>query len=80
MDFLNPEGEHAKAPRPDLILLDLNLPKKDGREVLEEIKESPKLKSIPVVVLTTSGRYEFSNRARNQGGLLPRSTVSNLLQ
>src|SRR6202140_5595859 len=54
MDFLNREGEHAKAPRPDLILLDLNLPKKDGREVLEEIKESSSLKSIPVVVLTTS--------------------------
>jgi chemotaxis family two-component system response regulator Rcp1 len=54
MAFLNREGGYAKAPRPDLILLDLNLPKKDGREVLEEIKESPTLKSIPVVVLTTS--------------------------
>jgi chemotaxis family two-component system response regulator Rcp1 len=54
MDFLNREGKHAHAPRPDLILLDLNLPKKDGREVLEEVKESPALKSIPVVILTTS--------------------------
>jgi chemotaxis family two-component system response regulator Rcp1 len=54
MAFLKREGEHAKAPRPDLILLDLNLPKKDGREVLAEIKEDPKLKSIPVVILTTS--------------------------
>src|ERR1700732_4460305 len=54
MEFLNRAGEHATAPRPDLILLDLNLPKKDGREVLEEIKESATLKSIPVVVLTTS--------------------------
>ena len=54
MEFLKLEGKHAKAPRPDLILLDLNLPKKDGREVLEEIKESPALKSIPVVILTTS--------------------------
>lgn len=54
MEFLGREGKHAKAPRPDLILLDLNLPKKDGREVLEEIKESPTLKSIPVVILTTS--------------------------
>ena len=54
MDFLNREGKHAHAPRPDLILLDLNLPKKDGREVLEEVKESPTLKSIPVVILTTS--------------------------
>ena len=54
MDFLSRKGKHANAPRPDLILLDLNLPKKDGREVLEEIKVSPTLKSIPVVVLTTS--------------------------
>jgi CheY-like chemotaxis protein len=54
MAFLRREGEYANAPRPGLILLDLNLPKKDGREVLEEIKESPALKTIPVVVLTTS--------------------------
>ena len=54
MAFLKHEGGHAHAPRPDLILLDLNLPKKDGREVLEEIKESAALKSIPVVILTTS--------------------------
>jgi two-component system, chemotaxis family, response regulator Rcp1 len=54
MAFLKREGEHSNAPRPDLILLDLNLPRKDGREVLAEIKESPTLKSIPVVVLTTS--------------------------
>jgi two-component system response regulator len=54
MDFLNRVGKYPGAPRPDLVLLDLNLPKKDGREVLEEIKESPALKSIPVVILTTS--------------------------
>src|SRR6202451_3042137 len=54
MAFLTREGDHADAPRPDLILMDLNLPKKDGREVLKEIKESPTLKSIPVVILTTS--------------------------
>ena len=54
MSFLKQEGEYANSPRPDLILLDLNLPKKDGREVLQEIKDSPTLKSIPVVILTTS--------------------------
>ena len=50
------EGEHRDAPRPDLILLDLNLPRKDGREVLRELKQSPdpELRRIPVVVLTTS--------------------------
>jgi chemotaxis family two-component system response regulator Rcp1 len=54
MAFLRCEGENANAPRPDLILLDLNLPKKDGREVLQEIKEDRVFKSIPVVILTTS--------------------------
>jgi chemotaxis family two-component system response regulator Rcp1 len=54
MAFLKHEGQHVNAPRPDLILLDLNLPKKDGRQVLEEIKQSPSLQSIPVVILTTS--------------------------
>jgi chemotaxis family two-component system response regulator Rcp1 len=54
MAFLLREGEHSTAPRPDLILLDLNLPKKDGREVLEEIKKNDNLKTIPVVILTTS--------------------------
>lgn len=54
MAFLRREGKHSEAPRPDLILLDLNLPKKGGAEVLQEIKEDPVLKIIPVVVLTTS--------------------------
>ncbi|MGA2420545.1 MAG: response regulator [Candidatus Acidiferrum sp.] len=54
MAFLARQGEYANVPRPDLILLDLNLPKKDGREVLDEIKNSPTLQTIPVVVLTTS--------------------------
>ncbi|MDY7023223.1 MAG: response regulator, partial [Cyanobacteriota bacterium] len=54
MSFLHREGEYNNAPRPDLILLDLNLPRKDGREVLAEIKADPSLKRIPVVVLTTS--------------------------
>jgi chemotaxis family two-component system response regulator Rcp1 len=52
--FLRREGPFAGAPRPDLILLDLNLPKKDGREVLAEIKADPALRRVPVVVLTTS--------------------------
>jgi len=54
MAFLNSQGEYADAPHPDLILLDLNLPRKDGREVLEEIKADENLRRIPVVVLTTS--------------------------
>lgn len=52
--FLRRQGQYANAPRPDIILLDLNLPRKDGREVLEEIKQDDDLKRIPVVVLTTS--------------------------
>jgi CheY-like chemotaxis protein len=54
MAFLKREGKYASVARPDLILLDLNLPKKDGRRVLEEIKESVTLRTIPVVILTTS--------------------------
>jgi chemotaxis family two-component system response regulator Rcp1 len=54
MEFLRREGQHAGAVRPDLILLDLNLPRMDGREVLAEIKSDAGLKIIPVVVLTTS--------------------------
>ena len=54
MEFLHREGSYADAPRPDLILLDLNLPKKDGRQVLAEIKSDNNLKRIPVVILTTS--------------------------
>ena len=54
MTFLRREGAHVDAPRPDLILLDLNLPKMDGREVLAHIKEDASLKTIPTVILTTS--------------------------
>jgi two-component system, chemotaxis family, response regulator Rcp1 len=54
MAFLRRQGKYADAPRPDLILLDLNLPRKDGREVLAEVKSDPELRSIPVVILTTS--------------------------
>ena len=52
--YLRQEGKYANSPRPDLILLDLNMPRKDGRETLEDIKQDPKLHLIPVVVLTTS--------------------------
>jgi chemotaxis family two-component system response regulator Rcp1 len=58
MAFLRREGPHLNAPRPVLILLDLNMPRMDGREVLEHIKSDPKLKNIPVVVLTTSESEE----------------------
>jgi CheY-like chemotaxis protein len=54
MAFLRQEGEYADLPRPDLVLLDLNLPRMDGRQVLDAIKSDPDLSSIPVVVLTTS--------------------------
>jgi two-component system response regulator len=65
MAFLHREGRFADAPRPDLILLDLNLPKKDGREVLAEVKADEHLKRIPVVVLTTSKQDEDILRAYN---------------
>ncbi len=58
IEFLRREGQYADAPRPDLILLDLNLPRRDGRQVLAEVKEDPELRRIPVVVLTTSEAEE----------------------
>ena len=58
MAFLNREEEYSDVPRPDLILLDLNLPRKDGRQVLEEIKVNPALMTIPIVILTTSASEE----------------------
>jgi len=58
MSFLRREGKYTQMPHPDLILLDLNLPKKDGREVLAEIKSDDDLKRIPVVILTTSKAEE----------------------
>ncbi|HXG49714.1 MAG TPA: response regulator [Methylomirabilota bacterium] len=63
--YLRRQGRHLDAPRPDLILLDLNLPRKDGREVLTEIKSDERLKRIPVVVLTTSQAEEDILRAYN---------------
>lgn len=65
LQFLRREGKYQKAVRPDLILLDLNLPKIDGREVLKEIKTDDKLKSIPVVVLTVSKAEEDIVRSYN---------------
>lgn len=58
IEFLRREGSYADVPRPDLILLDLNLPRRDGRQVLAEVKEDPDLRRIPVVVLTTSEAEE----------------------
>jgi CheY-like chemotaxis protein len=58
MDFLHKKGKYSEMPRPDLILLDLNLPKKDGREVLAEVKNDNDLKRIPVVILTISKAEE----------------------
>jgi two-component system, chemotaxis family, response regulator Rcp1 len=63
LDFLHKRNGHEGAPRPDLILLDLNLPRKDGRAVLEEVKNDSSLRRIPVVVLTTSGEDEDILRA-----------------
>jgi len=65
MEFLQQKGKYQDAPRPDIILLDLNLPKKDGREVLQDIKSDEKLKRIPVVVLTTSKAEEDVLRTYN---------------
>lgn len=65
IDFLRKQGRFTDVPRPDLILLDLNLPRKDGREVLEEIKGDHSLRCIPVVVLTTSQAEEDILRVYN---------------
>jgi chemotaxis family two-component system response regulator Rcp1 len=65
MEFLRRSGKFSDAPRPDIILLDLNLPKKDGREVLQDIKADTELKRIPVVVLTTSKAEEDVLRTYN---------------
>jgi len=65
INFLKKKGDYASMPRPDLILLDLNLPKKDGREVLDDIKKDDNLKSIPIVILTTSREEEDILRSYN---------------
>lgn len=68
MAFLRREGKYSDAVRPDLILLDLNLPKKDGREVLAEIKGDKKFRKIPVVILTTSKAEEDIHQAYDLHG------------
>ena len=65
IDYLRQQGEFGNATRPDLILLDLNLPRKDGREVLADIKSDPELKYIPIIVLTTSRNEEDISHSYN---------------
>lgn len=67
MAFLRREGKYSEAPRPDLILLDLNMPRKDGRQVLAEIKADDGLRMIPVVILTTSSAEEDIVKSYNLG-------------
>jgi len=67
MSFLRGEGKYNAAPRPDMIVLDLNLPRKDGREVLSEIRSDPRLARIPVVVFTTSQAISDINRSYELG-------------
>ena len=67
MAYLRKEGAYVAVEKPDIVLLDLNLPKKDGREVLREIKSDPKLKTIPVIVLTTSDADQDVWRAYDAG-------------
>ena len=65
MEFLRQQGVYTDANRPDIILLDLNLPRKDGREVLAEVKTDPNLRRIPILVLTTSTNEEDIQRSYN---------------
>jgi CheY-like chemotaxis protein len=65
VEYLRRTGAYSDAPRPDLVLLDLNLPKKDGRQVLEEVKADENLRRIPVIVLTTSAADEDIMRSYN---------------
>jgi two-component system, chemotaxis family, response regulator Rcp1 len=64
LEFLHKRGKHSKVPKPDLILLDLNLPKVDGRQVLEEVRATEELKKIPVVIMTSSREHEDIVRAQ----------------
>jgi two-component system, chemotaxis family, response regulator Rcp1 len=76
MAFLNRSGDHGAAPRPDLILLDLNLPRMDGREVLARIKANEALKTIPTVILTTSdGQLDVARSYQLQANCYLRKPV-----
>ena len=75
LNFLHQRGEFASAPRPDLVILDLNLPKRDGKEVLADLKNDMSLKTIPVAILTTSARGTRHRRElRTRRELLPHQT------
>jgi CheY-like chemotaxis protein len=67
LDYLNGRGQHAGAPRPDLVLVDINMPGRNGHEVVRQIKRTPALRAIPVVMMTTSGQEEDVIRSYNQG-------------
>ncbi len=67
LDYLNKRGRYEDVTRPDMILMDLNMPRKDGREAIAEIKADPELRSIPIIVLTTSGAEEDITRSYEMG-------------
>jgi two-component system, chemotaxis family, response regulator Rcp1 len=77
LQFLRRVGRYIDAPRPDLVLLDLNLPKKDGREVLQEIKDDTGLRNIPVIVLTSSDDEGDVHRAYGLHARFTRKLLSN---
>ncbi|MEJ0010376.1 MAG: response regulator [Alphaproteobacteria bacterium] len=78
LDFLHRRGDHAKAPRPDLVLLDLGLPRVSGHDVLAALREDPRLSGIPVIVLTTSRNPLDSDQAGRLGARLFLSKPRNL--
>lgn len=80
--FLRREGPYGEAPRPDLVLLDLNLPGKDGREVLAEVKKDPELRHMPIIVLTSSRAHEdiLASQKLHVDGYVPKPFVFEQLQ
>ena len=82
MAFLRKQGSYADVPSPDLVLLELNLPRKDGREVLAEVKEDPILRSIPVVVLTSSNHQrdvQMANELHADGYIIKPGSLDQLV-